>query len=111
MSENGASLAAMSGGQLISWLNDNRSSLQERIASLRQLAKPIRDRECSARTIDSYRDDFRRIEQAGSVLNASGSRASFYKLRAAAARVLADRIGEALNKAERIRKAKGSHAE
>lgn len=111
MSKNGASLAAMSGGQLISWLNDNRSSLQERIASLRQLAKPIRDRECSDRTIDSYRDDFKRVEQAGSVLAASGSRASFYKLRAASARVLADRIGEALNKAERIRKKHGSHAE
>lgn len=111
MSETGASLAAMTGRQLISWLNEHRTSLQSRIASLRQQEKPIRDRECADKTIDGYWDDFRRVEQAGSVLAASGSKSSFYKLRAASARVLADRIGEALIKADDIRKEKGSHAD
>jgi integrase len=101
---NGAALKAMTTGQQIDWLKDNRRLLQQQIASLRETARPICERECSDSTIDSYCDDFKRVEAAGSVLAASGSKASFYKLRAASARVLADKIDEALRKAERIRK-------
>lgn len=100
----GKALAKMSDNQLMSWLSDHRPSLQQLMASLRQLAKPIRERTIKAKTLDAYRDDFARVEKAGTVIAASGSKASFYKLRAASSRVLADRIYEALTKADRIRK-------
>ena len=108
---NGAALAGMPAGQLIDWLNENRQSLQQQIASLRELARPICERDCSDSTIDSYRSDFKAVERAGGVLAAAGSKASFYKLRAASARVLADRMVEAMNTADRIRKKHGSHVE
>ena len=100
-------LAQMTDNQLISWLDDHRQVFYGDIARIRKAAKPIRERKILDKTLDQYRDDFKRVEKAGGVLKASGSAKSFWKLRAAASRVLADRIFEALAKADRIRKKKG----
>lgn len=101
----GQILAMLGENQAAAWLVANRQELQARIQQLRQIAKPFRDRQISDATLQQYRDDFRRVEQAGGIKAASGSAASYWKLRAAASRVLADRIYEVLAKADRIRKA------
>ena len=52
---NGAELAAMTTGERIDWLNANRRSLQQQIASLRETARPICDRACSDSPLDQLK--------------------------------------------------------
>lgn len=97
-------LAAMPDNQRSRWLETHRERLHGLAAAARNLAKPIRERIISDRTAKQYAADFGRVEKAGGVLAASGCRSSFWKLKAAAARGLAEQIYAKLAEADRIRK-------
>ena len=97
-------LTAMPDEQRFRWLETHRERIYGVAATARNMAKPIRERKIAEQTAKQYAADFGRVEKAGGALKASGSRASFWKLKAAAAHVLADRIYAKLAEADRIRK-------
>lgn len=97
-------LTAMPSDQRFRWLETHRERLHGLAAAARNLAKPIRERKIAERTAKQYAADFERVERAGGALKASGCRSSFWKLKAAAAHVLAERIYAKLAEADRIRK-------
>lgn len=97
-------LTAMPSDQRFRWLETHRERIYGVAAAARNMAKPIRERKIAERTAKQYAADFERVAKAGGALKASGSRASFWKMKAAAAHVLAERIYEKLAEADRIRK-------
>ena len=111
-------IASSSDADPLAWLNQHRPILFAEIASLRKLISPIRAKHkrppkngqkprgiVRDETIDAYREMFKKVEKAGSCMAASGTRPTFYAMKAAAACVLAERLADVLTKADNIKEA------